>query len=140
MVTYNLTIDGLHTYYVEAGTTPVLVHNCGGWVDGHSVNCRCAWGEEPILSEPTAEEAAVDEPDDFTRHAMQRLGQRGVSEADARAVLERDPFSYYHDDQWELGYYDPRSKVFIAKTIDGNINTVMTNVDRAYIERLQGGG
>jgi hypothetical protein len=29
-VTYNLTIDTLHTYYVEAGNTPVLVHNCDG--------------------------------------------------------------------------------------------------------------
>jgi len=29
MVTYDLTIDGLHTYYVEAGDTPVLVHNSG---------------------------------------------------------------------------------------------------------------
>ncbi|WP_194923583.1 Hint domain-containing protein [Catenulispora pinisilvae] len=30
-VTYDLTIDGLHTYYVVAGRTPVLVHNdsCG---------------------------------------------------------------------------------------------------------------
>ncbi len=27
--TYDLTIHHLHTYYVEAGTTPVLVHNCG---------------------------------------------------------------------------------------------------------------
>ncbi len=29
--TYNLTVDGLHTYYVFAGGTPVLVHNdvCG---------------------------------------------------------------------------------------------------------------
>ncbi len=27
---YNLTVDGLHTYYVLAGATPVLVHNCGG--------------------------------------------------------------------------------------------------------------
>lgn len=29
--TYNLTVDGLHTYYVFAGSTPVLVHNdiCG---------------------------------------------------------------------------------------------------------------
>ncbi|MFF6774680.1 polymorphic toxin-type HINT domain-containing protein [Streptomyces sp. NPDC012637] len=29
--TYNLTVDGLHTYYVLAGATPVLVHNsnCG---------------------------------------------------------------------------------------------------------------
>jgi hypothetical protein len=26
--TYNLVIDDLHTYYVEAGSTPVLVHNC----------------------------------------------------------------------------------------------------------------
>jgi prophage maintenance system killer protein len=25
--TYNLTVDGLHTYYVLAGATPVLVHN-----------------------------------------------------------------------------------------------------------------
>ncbi|MCI3933951.1 polymorphic toxin-type HINT domain-containing protein [Streptomyces sp. AN091965] len=27
--TYNLTIEGLHTYYVLAGATPVLVHNSG---------------------------------------------------------------------------------------------------------------
>jgi hypothetical protein len=28
--TYNLTIDTIHTYYVLAGTTPVLVHNSNG--------------------------------------------------------------------------------------------------------------
>ncbi|MFJ9823669.1 polymorphic toxin-type HINT domain-containing protein [Streptomyces sp. NPDC101160] len=27
--TYNLTVDGLHTYYVLAGNTPILVHNSG---------------------------------------------------------------------------------------------------------------
>jgi hypothetical protein len=27
---YNLTVADAHTYYVLAGTTPVLVHNCGG--------------------------------------------------------------------------------------------------------------
>ncbi|WP_406170089.1 LamG-like jellyroll fold domain-containing protein [Streptomyces sp. NBC_00996] len=27
--TYDLTVGSLHTYYVEAGDTPVLVHNCG---------------------------------------------------------------------------------------------------------------
>lgn len=36
---HNLTVDGLHTYYVLAGDTPVLVHNEGGvpvppFVDG----------------------------------------------------------------------------------------------------------
>ncbi|WNO76950.1 polymorphic toxin-type HINT domain-containing protein [Streptomyces sp. AM8-1-1] len=30
-VTYNLTVAGLHTYYVLAGKMPVLVHNCNGW-------------------------------------------------------------------------------------------------------------
>ncbi|WP_242584632.1 polymorphic toxin-type HINT domain-containing protein [Streptomyces sp. MST-110588] len=34
--TYNLTVEGLHTYYVLAGATPVLVHNCDGIV--HWVN------------------------------------------------------------------------------------------------------
>ncbi|MCS0637856.1 LamG domain-containing protein [Streptomyces sp. LP05-1] len=28
-VTYDLSIEGLHTYHVLAGATPVLVHNCG---------------------------------------------------------------------------------------------------------------
>ncbi|GGQ72176.1 hypothetical protein GCM10010166_47590 [Couchioplanes caeruleus subsp. azureus] len=27
---YNMTVDGIHTYYVLAGNMPVLVHNCGG--------------------------------------------------------------------------------------------------------------
>ncbi|WP_405791084.1 polymorphic toxin-type HINT domain-containing protein [Streptomyces sp. NBC_00029] len=29
VTTYNLTVDDFHTYYVLAGATPVLVHNCG---------------------------------------------------------------------------------------------------------------
>ncbi|MFD9791416.1 RHS repeat-associated core domain-containing protein [Streptomyces sp. NPDC059070] len=29
IVTYNLTVANLHTYYVLAGETPILVHNCG---------------------------------------------------------------------------------------------------------------
>jgi pretoxin HINT domain-containing protein/HNH/ENDO VII superfamily nuclease len=40
-VTYDLTIGGLHTYYVEAGTTPVLVHNCGSQPSGGRA-CSCA--------------------------------------------------------------------------------------------------
>ncbi|WP_371484748.1 RHS repeat-associated core domain-containing protein [Kitasatospora sp. NBC_00315] len=32
--TYDLTIGDLHTYYVQAGDTPVLVHNCGELSDG----------------------------------------------------------------------------------------------------------
>jgi guanyl-specific ribonuclease Sa len=38
--TYNLTINNVHTYYVEAGTTPVLVHNsnsCVPWITPDSL-------------------------------------------------------------------------------------------------------
>ncbi|MFG3716615.1 polymorphic toxin-type HINT domain-containing protein [Streptomyces massasporeus] len=40
--TYNLTVDDLHTYYVLAGETPVLVHNsgpgCGSiWIDSNRI-------------------------------------------------------------------------------------------------------
>ncbi|MGW7361968.1 polymorphic toxin-type HINT domain-containing protein [Streptomyces sp. NPDC054841] len=131
--TYNLTVSDVHTYYVLAGNTPVLVHNaCGD--PAHADDCYCNWGE-PVVPRPNAAGGAAD---DFMRHAMQRLEQRGVSAEDAQTVLAREPFSYHHDDQWKLGYYDPNSKVFVAKTVDGNINTVMTNVDNAYINRLQG--
>ena len=34
--TYDLTIAGLHTYYVRAGETPVLVHNCNGEIPYNS--------------------------------------------------------------------------------------------------------
>lgn len=115
-----------------AGNTLVLVHDaCGDATLAD--DCYCNWGE-PVVPRP----AAVAE-DNFTLHAMERLEGRGVSQEDAQAVLEGPAFSYYHDDQWKSGYSDPRSKVFVAKTIDGNVNTVMTNVDQAHINRLQRG-
>ncbi|MGW9029543.1 polymorphic toxin-type HINT domain-containing protein [Streptomyces sp. NPDC055722] len=41
--TYDLTIGTLHTYYVDAGGTPVLVHNCGTQIDTAAVDsCRRA--------------------------------------------------------------------------------------------------
>ncbi|KPI04195.1 RHS repeat-associated core domain containing protein-containing protein [Actinobacteria bacterium OK074] len=40
-VVHNLTVSDLHTYYVVAGGASVLVHNCGGEVDGHSPHCEC---------------------------------------------------------------------------------------------------
>ncbi|QES47382.1 hypothetical protein DEJ50_05630 [Streptomyces venezuelae] len=40
--TYNLTVADLHTYYVLAGVTPVLVHNCGGGVDANGSPCSCS--------------------------------------------------------------------------------------------------
>ncbi|MFF1837975.1 polymorphic toxin-type HINT domain-containing protein [Streptomyces sp. NPDC058231] len=53
METRNLTVDGLHTYYVLAGTTPVLVHNsnCGGrWKLGEDYSTPSKNGVAPSLS------------------------------------------------------------------------------------------
>jgi hypothetical protein len=47
--TYDLTIGSLHTYYVQAGDTPVLVHNCNGAIAGHSTKCQCANGAKPRI-------------------------------------------------------------------------------------------
>jgi cellobiose-specific phosphotransferase system component IIA len=143
---HNLTIAELHTYYVRAGSAPILVHNCGGYFTGHADSCTCEGiGDITYQGIDEAEDVAdaaddvADAADNLTSHAIQRLRQRGVSDADAQAVLARESFSYHHDGQHKLGYYDPKSKVFVAKTIDGNVNTVMTGVTKAYVQRLQGG-
>jgi len=46
-LTHDLTVAHIHTYYVLAGATPVLVHNCGGAVTGHPAACECADGGIP---------------------------------------------------------------------------------------------
>ncbi|MER7912819.1 polymorphic toxin-type HINT domain-containing protein [Streptomyces sp. NPDC096068] len=48
--THDLTIGDIHAYYVLAGATPVLVHNCGGSTAGHSPTCACATGAQPRLA------------------------------------------------------------------------------------------
>ncbi|MGP4010195.1 polymorphic toxin-type HINT domain-containing protein [Streptomyces sp. 4N124] len=45
--THDLTVTGIHAYYVLADATPVLVHNCGGEVTGHPASCECADGGIP---------------------------------------------------------------------------------------------
>ncbi|WP_327240610.1 polymorphic toxin-type HINT domain-containing protein [Streptomyces sp. NBC_01318] len=48
--THDLTIEDIHAYYVLAGATPVLVHNCGASIAGHSTSCACATGAQPRLA------------------------------------------------------------------------------------------
>jgi hypothetical protein len=40
---HNLTVDTVHTYYVYAGETAVLSHNCGGGVGGAPGDAPIAW-------------------------------------------------------------------------------------------------
>ncbi|WP_234328118.1 RHS repeat-associated core domain-containing protein [Streptomyces sp. NRRL S-37] len=47
--THDLTIRDVHTYYVLAGATPVLVHNCDGSLPRHRSICDCANGGKPQM-------------------------------------------------------------------------------------------
>ncbi|MFE9653200.1 DNRLRE domain-containing protein [Micromonospora sp. NPDC006431] len=38
---HNLTVAGVHTYYVLAGDSPLLVHNCGGGTNANGQPCTC---------------------------------------------------------------------------------------------------
>lgn len=120
--------------------TPILVHNCGEYFDGHDVSCICEGQPgNPVTLEaaPAPAPVAQSASSRFTSHALQHLSQRGVSPEEAEQVLGNQPFSYLHEDQWKTGFYDSGSKMFIAKMIDGNIDTVMTNVEKGY-NRLMG--
>ena len=43
---HNLTIDDIHTYYVIVGTTPLLVHNCGGLDDATHARIQDTYGND----------------------------------------------------------------------------------------------
>ncbi|WP_406204341.1 polymorphic toxin-type HINT domain-containing protein [Kitasatospora sp. NBC_01560] len=79
VTTHNLTVNLLHTYYVLAGTTPVLVHNCGGAVDGHSPTCEC--NPENPRSEVTLD------TDSFEQARNTGLDLVGSLDAGSRAPL-----------------------------------------------------
>ncbi|MGW5580966.1 polymorphic toxin-type HINT domain-containing protein, partial [Micromonospora chokoriensis] len=73
-VMYDLTVRTDHTYYVAAGGTSVLVHNCGGSKAGHSLACGCAEGAEPKLLPDFTKLPDRPDPDSFeaqTRHPQQ---------------------------------------------------------------------
>jgi len=73
-------------------------------------------------------------------HAVQRMQQKGISLEQVRATIQGNtPFSYFHRGQWKTGYYDPSSRIFVAK-VGGGIRTVINQVKPQYITNLLSGG
>ncbi|MGW0131588.1 polymorphic toxin-type HINT domain-containing protein [Streptomyces sp. NPDC003299] len=72
---YNLTVEQLHTYYVLAGITPVLVHNCNGGVAPNGVACSCSGSTNPTT--PALIQA-------IATRAQMRLGGRGAVSGTAK--------------------------------------------------------
>ncbi|MFE7278568.1 polymorphic toxin-type HINT domain-containing protein, partial [Streptomyces sp. NPDC057623] len=74
--TYNLTVEDLHSYYVLAGDTPVLVHNSGpgcgsAWIDSNSVPHHFKHAEDfGIMGKESkaTKQAFVDAIGDFVKH------------------------------------------------------------------------
>ncbi|MET9046059.1 RHS repeat-associated core domain-containing protein [Streptomyces sp. NPDC004362] len=95
---YNLTIDDLHTYYVLAGATPVLVHNSDGAACGitRAVISETQSGKGSIIGKnPVNGDQALDAGIEFLGPGYKELGKgRGVfRSADGLRQFRMDPDS-----------------------------------------------
>jgi hypothetical protein len=73
----------------------------------------------------------------FTKHAEQRMKERGVDHDTVRGIIGSvKPFKYWHQGKWKTGYYDVQKRVFIAT--DGNVViTVIADAEPRYVEGLK---
>lgn len=95
IVTYNLTVEDLHTYYVLAGNIPVLVHNSA-----------CA-----VLPSVSADEFVVlgNRQNGDTRVALDWPNHE---------VLDLDKWSVDENDEFIRGVIRKRQKVYLATAVD----------------------
>ncbi|ROO84499.1 intein [Actinocorallia herbida] len=85
---HNLTVSADHTYYVLAGTTPVLVHNCGGEVSQHADECLCMTGGVPKVRNGKLAGKTHDSGVPFDTYGFPDFSQwRHPSVPDVRIVL-----------------------------------------------------
>ncbi|MEV6200581.1 LamG-like jellyroll fold domain-containing protein [Streptomyces sp. NPDC051771] len=108
--TYDLSIEGLHTYFVFAGDTvmaadpgsAVLVHNCGGGFDASGAPCSCAsprpavW-ELDAIEHPDSAIHAAEQGGDGMMVTMDRPGADTRRQDNLRGVptqpgMDRDEF------------------------------------------------
>ncbi|MEV5310199.1 polymorphic toxin-type HINT domain-containing protein [Streptomyces sp. NPDC052610] len=96
---HNLTVSDLHTYYVLAGATPVLVHNTGG--SGHmcDITATAPDGSTRVdvkleSGDMTPEEAALGYPNNsaFT-HTEHRFSRMAGASTGPKVSLPNDPFA-----------------------------------------------
>ncbi|MBM4830635.1 RHS repeat-associated core domain-containing protein [Actinospica acidiphila] len=91
--TYDLTISGIHTYYVLAGSTAVLVHNDGGfdWEKGLE-DLKNGWDpgdlDDDAYHAPRGNQAENKEFKDALREVERGLG-RQITPAERRSLHDR---------------------------------------------------
>lgn len=72
---------------------------------------------------------------DLSPHSAQRLTERGISLNAVDDALAMQPFNYFHDGVWKVGYYDSASRVFVG-TVSGTATTII-RTGPSYISNLQ---
>lgn len=72
---HNLTIDDIHTYYVVAGSAPVLVHNTGPC----DIDAATPTGSKgnPLLTRTPNQPGTINGRD-YSGHALDRVQQQGI--------------------------------------------------------------
>ncbi|NGX36624.1 MAG: hypothetical protein K1000chlam1_01474, partial [Candidatus Anoxychlamydiales bacterium] len=77
-------------------------------------------------------------PIGLSQHAKSRMIERGIKHSDVLSVIQKNkPIKYYHAGTWKRGFYDKKSKIFVAESIKENsIITVINNVKPKYIKNL----
>jgi hypothetical protein len=125
---YNLTVDGVHTYYIESGDTAIVTHNCGKNIyvpSGKHGPVARGSSRGTNSAEPTNGQAALDNSLQMKATAPRRVGID--KENDEIAVLDRDgtlPCDCGEGDGWnnrwhghvrEFGDFDDVGQNFLKR-------------------------
>lgn len=134
MVTYDLTVNDLHTYFVVAGAVPVLVHNnacqevaldantlISIFSEGHGARVDAALaGRKPVISPQAFKEATVKRPESVVMQWITDRGGRIGSEASDDVA---QAFQEYLQELWKAGYkpvlHDEDAAVLASAFEDG---------------------
>ncbi|MFD7085683.1 polymorphic toxin-type HINT domain-containing protein [Streptomyces sp. NPDC059918] len=86
VTTHNLTVNDFHTYYVLAGATPVLVHNCGSVDFAHGTSAESARnirdnGLATDSARSNANRGQYSRPGSFFTHQMSGNGSAEIQSA-----------------------------------------------------------
>ncbi|BCY10433.1 Hint domain-containing protein [Actinoplanes sp. L3-i22] len=142
---FNLTVDEIHTYYVLAGTTPVLVHNitAGCWaatdeaLDDLLDDIFDKYG--PMVGAGVEYMINRYNSGSFS-HALKGIGTDPIATAQYLALMAKRTFTYFDTKEKNWVYYDEGNEILIVKT-SGNIHAFnkplaewKANLGTRYIE------
>ncbi|MFF3967868.1 RHS repeat-associated core domain-containing protein [Streptomyces griseorubiginosus] len=124
---YNLTVDGLHTYYAAAGNASVLVHNCGTGYRWASPNAST-----DVLAPGEAWHPGQGIP------VIGRLPDTSVGgQWPGYAKLVADPWNLAKNDAWIQTIINQRGSVYVASPTKGTYWNVERQEPSVFAREIQ---